>query len=68
MNENDKKFKEYKKKQIIKYSIIILNFIVIVLESLALFQKISYLWGLIPFVISCIIKYIYEKGNKKEKK
>ena len=65
MNENDKKYKEYRKRKILKYSLIITSLFVIVLEILALFQKISYLWGLIPFVINCIIKYIYEKDNKK---
>ena len=66
MNNNDKKIKEYRKKQIFKYSIIITSFMVIVLEAFALFGVISYLWGLIPFVINCIIKYIYEKDNKKK--
>ena len=66
MNNNDKKIKEYRKKQIFKYSIIITSFMVIVLEAFALFGVISYLWGLIPFVINCIIKYIDEKDNKKK--
>ena len=66
MNDNDKKYKEYRKKQIFKYSIIITSLMVIVLEALALFGVISFLWGLIPFVINCIIKYINEKNNNKK--
>ncbi len=60
MNNNDKKVKEYKKRQLLKYAIIILSFMVIVLESLALFKVISYLWGLIPFLGNCIVKYFYD--------
>ena len=63
MNSNDLKVKKYRKKKILKYLIIILSFIIIILESLALFNVISYLWGLIPFLINCIIKYIYEKDK-----
>ena len=61
MNNNDKKVEYYKKKQILKYSMLFLSLSVIVLESFALFNKISYLWGLIPFLLNCIIKYFYEK-------
>lgn len=66
-NINDKKYKEYKKRRILKYVIIILSFLTIVLESLALFQMISYIWGLIPFCICYIVKYFYE-GNTIERK
>ena len=61
-NINDNKIKEYKKRKILKYLIIILNLFTITLESLALFKMISYIWGLIPFVISYIVKYFYS-GN-----
>ena len=67
MNNNDKKIKEYKKRQIFRYSIIVLSFLVVVLESFALFKIISYLWGLIPFVINCIVKYLYEREKKLDK-
>lgn len=61
MNNNDKKVEYYKKKQILKYLMLLCCLSVIVLESFALFNKISYLWGLIPFLLNCIIKYFYEK-------
>ena len=64
MNNNDKKLKEYRKKQILKYLMIVCSLSVIVLESFALFNMISYLWGVIPFVLNLIIKYFYEKENK----
>ena len=64
MNESDKKLKEYRKKQILKYLMIVCSLSVIVLESFALFNVISYLWGIIPFVLNLIIKYFYEKDNK----
>lgn len=64
---NEEKYKKYKRKKIYRYLIIILSFSVIVLEAFALFNVISYLWGLIPFVLSCIVKYLNEKemDNKK---
>jgi len=66
-NVNDLKYKNYKQQQIIKYSVIVLSFLTIVLESLALFGMISYLWGLIPFVLTYFIKYmILNKDNKKK--
>ena len=73
MNNNDLKIKEYKKKKIYKYLIITLSLLTIILESLALFKVISYVWGLIPFVLCYIIKYFYagnsikKRKNKKEK-
>ena len=73
MNKNDLQFKEYKKKKIYKYLIITLSLLTIILESLALFKVISYVWGLIPFVLCYIVKYFYtgnsikKKKNKKEK-
>ena len=67
MNSNDLKVKEYKKKKLIKYTIIGLSFLTIVLESFALFQMISYLWGLIPFALCYIIKYFYA-GNRSKKR
>ena len=67
MNESDKKLREYRQKQILKSLMIVCSLSVIVLESFALFNVISYLWGVIPFVLNLIIKYFYEKEkNKKE--
>ena len=68
MNNNDLKIKEYKKKKNYKYLIIILSLLTIILESLALFQVISYLWGLIPFVLCYIVKYFYAGNSIKKKK
>ena len=74
-NKNDQKIKEYKKRKILKYLIIFLSLLTITLESLALFKMISYVWGLIPFVICYIVKYFYsgntiefKKDNQKKKK
>ncbi len=67
MNESDKKLKEYRKKQILKYLMIVCSLFVIVLESFALFNVISYLWGVIPFALNLIIKYFYEKDNNKKR-
>ena len=58
---NDEKVKRYKKRKIYRYLIILFSFMVIILESFALFKVISYLWGLIPFVLSCIVKYLYQR-------
>ena len=65
---NDDKVKSYKRKKLYKYLVIILSFAVIVLESFALFKVISYLWGLIPFVLSCIVKYLNEREIKNKEK
>ena len=68
MNKNDLKIKEYKKKKIYKYLIITLSLLTIILESLALFKVISYVWGLIPFVLCYIVKYFYTGNSIKKKK
>ena len=65
---NDQKIKSYKKRKLYRYLIILFSFMVIVLESFALFKVISYLWGLIPFILSCIFKYLNEKEFNKNKK
>ena len=57
-NENDLKYKEYQKKKIVKYIILLLSIVIIVLEVLALFQVISMLWGILLFIILYIIKKI----------
>ena len=48
---NDEKYNIYKKKKKLKYLIIFFSLLTIFLEALALFRVISYLYGLIPFVI-----------------
>lgn len=68
MNVNEKKYKEYQKKKILRYLIIIFSLITIILESLALFKVISYIWGLIPFLIYTIIKYFYNDFHKEKSK
>lgn len=69
MNGNDIKIKEYRNKKLIRYAIIFLSLLTIFLESLALFKTISYIWGLIPFTISYIIKYfLNNKTLKKDNK
>lgn len=66
---NEERFNQYKRKQIYRYLIIVLSFSVIVLESFALFKVISYLWGLIPFVLSCIVKYLQDREiDNRDKK
>ncbi|MBQ8891278.1 MAG: hypothetical protein IJ068_00225 [Bacilli bacterium] len=65
---NEDKVKSYKKRKLFRYLIIIFSFLVVVLESFALFNVISYLWGLIPFVFSCIFKYLNELEMKKKGK
>lgn len=75
-NINDLKLKEYKRRKILRYLIILFCGLTIFLEGLALFKVISYVWGLIPFIITYVIKYFYEgnevkknkKDNVKEKK
>ena len=74
---NEEKYNVYKKKKILRYLMIIFSFLTIVLESFALFRVISFLFGLIPFILLYITKYYYgiiddntksEKKNKKNKK
>lgn len=65
---NEEREKHYKRKKTYRYLIIVLSFLVIVLESFALFKVISYVWGLIPFVLSCIIKYLNEREKSIDKK
>ena len=62
---NEERYSKYNRKKLYRYLIIILSFMVIVLESFALFKVISYLWGLIPFVLSCIVKFLNEKESIK---
>ena len=54
---NDQKIKDYKKKKIIKCTLVFVGLLVIALEILAIFNVISMIWGLIVF----IIMYLFEK-------
>ena len=65
---NEEREKHYKRKKTYQYLIIVLSFLVIVLESFALFKVISYVWGLIPFVLSCLVKYLNDKEINNNKK
>lgn len=60
-NINDKKIKEYRKRQIEKWAIIIVYLLVIVLEVLALCNIIDMLWGVGLFIILYLFKKIYLK-------
>lgn len=63
-NKNDLKYQLFKQKQRTKYLIIILSILTIILETLALFKVISFLYGLIPFCLSYVIKYQSQKQSK----
>ena len=54
---NDDKIKDYKKKKLEKWILVISCILVIILEILALFNIISMIWGLIIFIII----YLFEK-------
>ena len=63
----DKKIREYQLKNILTTVWIILYIIIVVLEVLALFQVIHFVWGLIVFIIASIIKLYLTKNNDKNK-
>ena len=63
----DKKIRAYRLKNILTTICIILYIAIIILEILALFQLISFVWGLIPFMIATIIKYYLTKNNTNKK-
>ena len=65
---NDEKYNIYKKKKIFRYLIILFSLLTIFLEALALFRVISYLYGLIPFVLLYIVKYFNAKIDGKSDK
>ena len=64
---NEEKYNVYKKKKIFRCLIILFSLLTIFLEALALFRVISYLYGLIPFVILYIVKYFYATIDDKKK-
>lgn len=59
------KYKEYKKKKIFNYLMIILGIVIIVLEILALFKVIHYIWGLLVFIILVIVKKFNLRKQEK---
>ena len=70
---NEDKVNKYYKKKILKYIIIVLSLATITSEAFALFQMISFLWGLGTFAILYIVKYFYigsdkDKNTKKKVK
>ncbi len=54
-NINDQKLLDYKRKKIVKVIIVLLALGVIVLEILALLNKVSMLWGLGLFIVVQIL-------------
>ena len=58
---NEKKYKKYLNNRIIKYILIILALCITVLEILALCKVISFIWGLVAFIIFYVLKYFYTK-------
>ena len=65
---NDEKYKTYKRKKIFKYLVMFLSFATITLEAFALFQVISFLWGLGTFALLYIVKYFYYNPDFSLKK
>ena len=57
-NSNDKKIQEYRRQKLLKWLIVILCLAVIVLEVLALLNKVNMLWGLGLLVIIYLLKKI----------
>lgn len=66
--ENEKKIKEFNKMKLERNLIMFLSFATIVLEIIALFGIIHYLWGMIPFSLSIAIKGIGSREPKKKDK
>jgi len=61
-NINEEKYQSYQKKRIFKYGIIGLSIVIIVLEILALLNKISMIWGLLLFIVLYIFKKKYQSN------
>lgn len=57
-NDNDKKIRDYKKKQIKKWLEIALYVVVVALEILALLNIIDMLWGCVLFILLYLFKKI----------
>jgi len=62
---NEERFSLYRRNKILKFLILFLSIVVVVLEIIALFGIIHYIWGLIVFGIVYLLKNIILKENKK---
>lgn len=58
---NNQKYKDYRKKKILKYLYLLLALGVVVVEILALFNIIHMIWGIVAFISLYIIKKILIK-------
>lgn len=58
---NEVRYKEYKKKKILRFLILIFSLMVIVLEILAIFKVIHFVWGLLVFGVVYLLKYFFQK-------
>ena len=61
MNEfdNDERIRQYKKNNLFKWITVGLSIVVIILEILALMNKISMLWGCGIFLIVLLLKKLF---------
>ena len=64
----DEKYQRYRKRKILRYLIILGAILTIVLEVLALMKKLSFVYGIIPFVLVVICQNYYAKLDYHEKK
>jgi len=63
----DEKIRLYRTKNILTTIWILLYIAIVILEILALFQVITFIWGLLVFIVATIIKYYLVSINKKIK-
>lgn len=63
---NEDRYSLYRKKKILKYLLLFLSLCVVVLEVLALFKIVHYIWGLVVFLVVYLIKKVFVKTNEKE--
>ena len=61
---NEVRYKEYKKKKILRFLILVFSLIVIILEILAIFKVIHFIWGLLAFGLVYLLKYFFQKNKK----
>lgn len=64
----DEKYQRYRKRKILRYLIILGAILTIVLEVLALMKKLSFVYGIIPFVLVVICQNYYAKLDYHEEK
>ncbi len=63
----DEKIRLYKTKNVLTTVWILLYIAIVILEILALFQVINFIWGLLVFIVATIIKYYLASISKKNK-